>query len=64
MIRIWSLPDGALVREWRAHDGLSLALYSPNGRYLLTAGADGIARIYDARSGAEWSRRGSGWARS
>jgi WD40 repeat protein/serine/threonine protein kinase len=50
-IRVWTLPDGAPVREWQAHDGLSLALYSPDGRYLLTGGGDGNARLHDARSG-------------
>lgn len=49
-IRIWEMPSGVLLTEWKAHAGLTFPAYSPDGRLLATSGGEGIVTLYDARS--------------
>ncbi len=69
--RIWDAETGKEIRQLNGHgckigtsygvngetDNCSInsAVYSPNGMYILTAGDDGTARIWDA--GANWEVR-------
>ena len=49
--RIWDLESGKQAGELRESGepaAIFAASYSPDGRYILTAGADGIARVWDA----------------
>jgi WD40 repeat protein/transcriptional regulator with XRE-family HTH domain len=50
--QIWDMATGQLLLTLTAQAGWDLSLeYSPDGTRLLTAGNDGVARIYDAQSG-------------
>jgi WD40 repeat protein len=51
-VRVWSLPEGSVIADWQAHDGLALPAYSPDGRFLATGGGNGTVVLYDARSNA------------
>ena len=51
-VRVWSLPEGAAIADWKAHDGLAMPAYSPDGRFLATGGGSGSVILYDARSHA------------
>ncbi len=49
-VQIWEVRTGELRRTWDGHDGPAAPLaYSPNGRLLVTAGADGAALVWDVR---------------
>ncbi|HEX7879032.1 MAG TPA: serine/threonine-protein kinase, partial [Candidatus Eisenbacteria bacterium] len=47
---VLSLADNRIVREWQAHGVLTVVAYSPDGRYLATAGAEGNVTIHDAKT--------------
>ena len=51
-IRMWSLADGKLIREFTGHTGavFSIAL-SADDKYLASGGDDGTARVWDVASG-------------
>jgi WD40 repeat protein/tRNA A-37 threonylcarbamoyl transferase component Bud32 len=49
-VRVWSLPAGSLVAEWKAHTGLAFPCYSPDGKLFATAGGNGDIILYDART--------------
>jgi len=51
-VRVWTLPEGAAIADWKAHDALALPAYSPDGRFLATGGGEGTVNLYDARSNA------------
>src|SRR5262249_53921611 len=51
-VRVWSLPQGSAIASWKAHDGLALPAYSPDGKHLATGGGNGTVNLYDARSNA------------
>jgi WD40 repeat protein len=50
VVRVWSMPAGVLVAEWKAHASLALTVYSPDSKLLATAGGDGLVTLYDART--------------
>lgn len=52
MVRLWQPDTRALLRGWDAHIGaVHSVTFDAPGRRLLTAGADGEARIWDVASG-------------
>ncbi len=51
-IRIWSLTDGKLLREWNGVGALQLAL-SEDGKQLVSSGADGVLRVWEVQTGKQ-----------
>lgn len=52
MLRFWSVEDGRLMREWRAHEKRIWSLaFSPDGRHIATGSHDRTARIWRADRG-------------
>ncbi len=49
--RVWTVPDGRLVRTLAAGSFLASARFSPDGRWVATVAGDGVARVFDWRSG-------------
>ena len=51
-IKIWSLPDGALVKTMEGHKKTIIALaIHPMGRYLYSGDADGVIKIWNLPDG-------------
>ena len=54
LISVWDLNRNDAVFNTRKHIGEVITLkYSPDGRYLVSGGADGAAVVLDARTGSE-----------
>jgi WD40 repeat protein len=51
-VTLWDVGDGRLLRRLGVPGGLVSASLSPDGSVVATAGADSLARIYSADSGA------------
>jgi WD40 repeat protein len=52
-IRLWDRATGACSRTWTADDEVTDLAFAPDGSWLVTGGADGGVRIWDAKSGTE-----------
>ncbi|MCC6486282.1 MAG: protein kinase [Candidatus Hydrogenedentes bacterium] len=47
MVRLWSVPDFALKKEWKAHQNVvTRVTFSPDGQTLYTASSDGTAKAW------------------
>jgi WD40 repeat protein len=54
IVRIWDATTGQEGLPLRGHtDGVSCVVYSPDGRFLATASADGTAKLWDPATGRE-----------
>jgi WD40 repeat protein len=57
IVSVWNLTQGSPVVNTDKHNGEVLTLeFSPDGRYLVSGGADGVAVVLDAKTGAELYR--------
>jgi WD40 repeat protein len=62
LARVWNVADGAELARLKGHEApVDRAVFSPDGRHIVTAGRDGSARIWDAAPArrASSARRGS-----
>lgn len=47
-VEVWRLNDGLMISEWQAHtQGIASAIFSPDGKRLMTADGAGEIRIWD-----------------
>lgn len=54
IVSLWNLTQSNPVFNTDKHNGETLTLeFSPDGRYLVSGGADGVAVVLDAKTGAE-----------
>ncbi|MDF5728571.1 MAG: WD40 repeat domain-containing protein, partial [Rhizonema sp. PD38] len=52
--KVWSIPDGRLVKSLQGHaKGLTSVSFSPDGKILATASQDGTAKIWSISNGRE-----------
>jgi WD40 repeat protein len=53
-IRLWSVPDGAMVRQLNGHtDYVYAVAFSPDGQTLLSGGYDSTARVWRVATGEQ-----------
>ena len=56
-VQVWDLPSGKRLLELRGHVGrVNSAAYSPDGRWIVTAGDDLSVRRWDAQTGGSLAR--------
>jgi WD40 repeat protein len=58
--RVWDSATGKMVRELKHGYHVSCALFLPEGKLVLTAGYDGVARLWDEKGGKRAAFRGMG----
>ena len=57
MLKLWSVPDGKLIRTLEGHDGIVKGVrFLPDGKTIITGARDETIRLWDAASGAEIGR--------
>ncbi|MCR9144616.1 MAG: hypothetical protein NXI24_20425 [bacterium] len=49
-IRLWGLPDGILLKEFRMVDEMPAIQFGANGRYLFSAGWDGNLHVWETKT--------------
>ncbi|QEH32060.1 Serine/threonine-protein kinase PknB [Aquisphaera giovannonii] len=53
-VRVWSVGDGKLLHSWADHSNKCwLVAFTPDGRRLVSYGADGMVRVREVRTGNE-----------
>jgi WD40 repeat protein len=53
---VWEARNGRKIARMPHDNGVNAVAFSPNGRYLATAGNDRSARVWEAKSGREVAR--------
>jgi len=54
VLRLWDAVTGGLLRELPGHTGVIVDItFSTDGKYIATAGFDGIVKLWDAETGRE-----------
>jgi len=57
MIKVWSVPDGKLLRSFEGPESIITTLcYASDGKTLVSGGSDGAIRLWDVASGSEIGR--------
>jgi Tol biopolymer transport system component len=53
-IRLWDLQSGAVLKRFEGHTaGVEWAVFTPDGRRIVSAGADGTVRVWEVAGGRE-----------
>lgn len=56
-VKLWTVPDGQLVRTFSGHSGYVRAVhFTPDGKTVISGALDGTVRLWDVTTGAETGR--------
>lgn len=50
-IRLWNVATGLMTQKWQTNQALYTAIFSPDQRYIVAAGADRIIKFFDVSTG-------------